>query len=49
MAGSSAKGCLQPPHSFEPFCFPKLFFLQIQNCPKPPLHRLEGACRNIRP
>ena len=27
--GSSAKGCLQAPHSFEPFCFPKILLLQI--------------------
>ena len=27
--GSSAKGCLQAAHSFEPFCFPKILLLQI--------------------
>jgi hypothetical protein len=26
-SGSSAKGCLQAPHSFEPFCFPKILLL----------------------
>jgi len=29
ISGSSAKGCLQTPHSFEPFCFPKILLLQI--------------------
>ena len=28
-SGSSAKDCLQVPHSFEPFCFPKILLLQI--------------------
>ena len=26
ISGSSAKGCLEVPHSFEPFCFPKILF-----------------------
>ena len=29
ISGSSAKGCLQAPHSIEPFCFPKIILLQI--------------------
>ena len=29
MSGSSAKGCLQAPYSFEPFCFLKILLLQI--------------------
>jgi len=29
ISGSSAKGCLQDPYSFEPFCFPKILLLQI--------------------
>ena len=29
ISGSSGKGCLQAPHSFEPFCFPKILLLQI--------------------
>ena len=49
ISGISAKGCLQAPRSFEPFCFPKILLLQIENCPKLPLRRLEGACRCIRP
>ena len=28
-SGSSAKDCLQVPHSLEPFCFPKILLLQI--------------------
>ena len=49
ISASCAKGCLQAPHSFEPFCFPKILLLQILNCPKPPLRHLEGACWSIRP
>jgi len=49
ISGSSAKGCLQAPHSFEPFCFPKILLLQIQKCPKPHFSLLEEACRSIRP
>jgi len=29
ISGSSAKGCLQAPQIFEPFCFPKILLLQI--------------------
>jgi len=29
ISGSPAKGCLQAPHSFEPFRFPKILLLQI--------------------
>ena len=29
ISGSSAKSCLQDPHSFEPVCFPKILLLQI--------------------
>jgi len=29
ISGSSAKGCLQAPHDFEPICFPKILLLQI--------------------
>jgi len=46
ISGSSAKCCLQAPHSFEPFCFPKVILQQISNCTKRPFFRLEGACRS---
>jgi hypothetical protein len=29
ISGSFAKGCLQAPHSLEPFCFPKILLLKI--------------------